>query len=168
LTRTARPNCRAISIGGAENYFCDDHVRGSDSLTFQAGPLLSWSFPNLTIARSRIRQAEAQSDASLAAFDGRVLTALKEVEQALSTVAAEQQQYDSFREARDRSQKAYDLANLRYRGIDRLSRCLGGWCGTGRSLRGPGQLCELNPTAFVRTGRSFQGPWRRLAESGDC
>jgi NodT family efflux transporter outer membrane factor (OMF) lipoprotein len=104
-----------ISLGGAANYFRDNYVRGSDSLTFQTGPLLSWSFPNLTIARSRIRQAEAQGDASLAAFDGRVLTALKEVEQALSTVAAEQRQYDAFREAQDRSQKAYDFANLRYR-----------------------------------------------------
>lgn len=104
-----------ISLGGAANYFRDNYVRGSDSLTFQTGPLLSWSFPNLTSARSRIRQAEAQGDASLAAFDGRVLTALKEVEQALSTVDAEQRQYDALREAQDRSQKAYDFANLRYR-----------------------------------------------------
>ena len=104
-----------ISLGGAANYFRDSYVRGSDSLTFQTGPLLSWSFPNLTSARSRIRQAEAQGDASLAAFDGRVLTALKEVEQALSTVDAEQRQYDALREAQDRSQKAYDFANLRYR-----------------------------------------------------
>jgi NodT family efflux transporter outer membrane factor (OMF) lipoprotein len=104
-----------ISLGGSSNLFRNDTVRGSDSFSFSFGPLLSWSFPNIAVARARVRQAEAQGAASLAAFDGRVLTALKEVEQALTAVATEQDRRAALREALARSEQAYRLADLRYR-----------------------------------------------------
>jgi NodT family efflux transporter outer membrane factor (OMF) lipoprotein len=104
-----------ISLGGSGNFFRNDTVRGGDSFSFSLGPLISWSFPNITGARARIRQAEAQGDASLATFDGRVLTALKEVEQALTFVSSEQERLDALKEAQDRSEKAYRYAELRYR-----------------------------------------------------
>ncbi|WP_097091784.1 efflux transporter outer membrane subunit [Novosphingobium sp. Chol11] len=104
-----------ISLGGSGNFFRNDTVRGGDSFSFSLGPLISWSFPNIAVARARIRQAEAQGDASLAAFDGRVVAALKEVEQALTTVATEQQRLDALREAQERSEQAYRFADLRYR-----------------------------------------------------
>ncbi|WP_311268422.1 efflux transporter outer membrane subunit [Sphingobium sp. WCS2017Hpa-17] len=104
-----------ISLGGSGNFFRNDSVRGSDSLSFSVGPLLSWSFPNISVARARIRQAEAQGDASLAAFDGAVVTALKQVEQALSNVAREQERLAALNEAQARSQRAFDFANARYR-----------------------------------------------------
>ena len=104
-----------ISLGGSGNFFRNDSVRGNDSLSFSVGPLLSWSFPNVSVARARIRQAEAQGDASLAAFDGAVITALKQVEQALSNVAREQERLSILGEARTRSQRAFDFATARYR-----------------------------------------------------
>lgn len=104
-----------ISLGASGNYFRNDAVRGSDSFSFSLGPLLSWSFPNIAVARSRIRQAEAQGDASLAAFDGRVIGALKEVEQALSIYSGEQQRNVALREARRRAEQAYQFADARYR-----------------------------------------------------
>ncbi|MCY1671346.1 TolC family protein [Novosphingobium sp. SL115] len=104
-----------ISLGGSGNFFRNDSVRGNDSLSFSVGPLLSWSFPNVTVARSRILQAKAQGDASLAAFDGAVVTALKQVEQALSNVAREQERLAALDEAQVRSQRAFDFANVRYR-----------------------------------------------------
>ena len=79
------------------------------------GPLLSWSFPNISIARARIRQAEAQGDASLAAFDGTVITALKQVEQALTNVGREQERLAALDEAEVRSARAFDFASQRYR-----------------------------------------------------
>src|SRR3546814_4297710 len=69
-----------ISLGGSGSFLRNQDVRGSNSLSFSVGPLLTWSFPNVAVARARIRQAEAQGDASLAALDGKVLTALKEVD----------------------------------------------------------------------------------------
>lgn len=104
-----------ISLGGSGNFFRNDNVRGADSFSFSLGPLISWSFPNIAVARARIRQTEAQGDASLAAFDGRVLTALKEVEQALTVVATEQDRLAALNEAQRRSEKAYRFADLRYR-----------------------------------------------------
>jgi hypothetical protein len=81
-----------ISLGGSGNFFRNDQVRGANSFSFSLGPLISWSFPNIAVARTRIRQAQAQAqgEASLAAFDGRLITALKEVEQALTVVTTEQ------------------------------------------------------------------------------
>lgn len=104
-----------ISLGGTGNFFRNDQVRGSDSFTFSLGPLISWSWPNLIVGRSRVQQAEAGAQASLAAFDGTVLTALKEVEQALSLYAAEGERNARLKEAADHAGKAYRLAEQRYR-----------------------------------------------------
>ena len=104
-----------ISLGGSGNFFRNDQVRGANSFSFSLGPLISWSFPNIAVARTRIRQAQAQGEASLAAFDGRLITALKEVEQALTVVTTEQRSLDALGEAQARAEKAYEFADLRYR-----------------------------------------------------
>src|SRR3546814_15108680 len=67
----------------------------------------------MSVARARLRQAEAQGEASLAAFDGKVITALKDVGQALAIVATEQRRLAALREAKDRSERAYELADRR-------------------------------------------------------
>jgi NodT family efflux transporter outer membrane factor (OMF) lipoprotein len=104
-----------ISLGGSANFFRNDQVGGSDSFTFGIGPLLSWSFPSMLAGRTRIAQAEATAQASLATFDGTVLTALKEVEQALSIYAAEAQRNARLREAATHADAAYRLAGQRFR-----------------------------------------------------
>ncbi|MBV1689413.1 efflux transporter outer membrane subunit [Novosphingobium sp. G106] len=104
-----------ISLGGSGNFFRNDQVRGSDSFTFALGPLLSWSFPSMLAGRTRIDQAEATTRASLATFDGTVLTALKEVEQALSYYAAEGERNARLREAAQHADAAYKLADQRFR-----------------------------------------------------
>lgn len=104
-----------ISLGGSGNFFRSGAVQGNDSLSFSLGPLISWSFPNISVARARIKQAKAQGEASLALFDGTVLTALKEVEQALARLDSEQRRLGSLQEAQQRAQEAHRLANLRYR-----------------------------------------------------
>ncbi len=104
-----------ISLGGSGNFFRNDQVKGSDSFSFSLGPLLSWSFPNIAVARARVAQAEAGTQASLARFDGAVLNALKEVEQALTMVAADTRQRDALADAAGRANAAYGLANQRYR-----------------------------------------------------
>lgn len=104
-----------ISLGGSGNFFRNDMVRGSDSFTFSLGPLISWSWPDAVVGRARLEQAEAGAQASLATFDGTVLTALKEVEQALSLYAAEAERNQRLREAETHADAAYRLADRRYR-----------------------------------------------------
>ncbi|WP_033073641.1 efflux transporter outer membrane subunit [Sphingopyxis sp. MWB1] len=104
-----------ISLGASGQYLRSDDVRGGDSFGFSLGPLLSWSFPNQRAARARIAQAEAGSQAALAIFDGAVLTALKEAEQALAALTAETGQQAALAEAVRRAEAAHDLADQRYR-----------------------------------------------------
>jgi multidrug efflux system outer membrane protein len=88
---------------------------GSDrGLTFSVGPLLSWTFPNITVARARIRQAEATSESALASFDGTVLTALKETDVALTDLAGELDKQAALTDARDYSAEAARIVGLRY------------------------------------------------------
>ncbi|HEX7855795.1 MAG TPA: TolC family protein [Sphingobium sp.] len=86
----------------------------SSSFNFSAGPLISWSFPNIAVARSRIKQARAGADVSLAAFDGAVLTALKEVEQALARYASAIDANASQRRAATAADSAASIAGLRF------------------------------------------------------
>lgn len=86
----------------------------SDSFNFSLGPLISWSFPNMGQARARLRQAEATADGSLASFDGTVLTALREVEQALARYAGEIERNVALRRAEAAASNAARIAGLRF------------------------------------------------------
>ncbi|WP_448502651.1 efflux transporter outer membrane subunit [Sphingomonas sp.] len=100
----------SLSLGSTQA----NNLFEGDSVSFSLGPLISWSFPNQTAARSRLRQAEATSDASLAAFDGVVLTALREVEQALARYAGELDRNRSLRRAERAAAEAARLSRLRF------------------------------------------------------
>lgn len=91
-----------------------DDLGKSSSFNFSLGPLLSWSFPNITAARAQIRQAEAGAEGSLAAFDGTVLTALREVEQALARYSGEIERNVALRRADTAATNAARIAILRF------------------------------------------------------
>ncbi len=85
------------------------------SISFSLGPLITWSFPNITTALANIHGANAVADASLAGFDKTVLTALQETETALSAYARELDRRTALQAARDESLKAEQLAELQYK-----------------------------------------------------
>jgi NodT family efflux transporter outer membrane factor (OMF) lipoprotein len=91
-----------------------DDLTKSSSFSFSLGPLISWSFPNLTVAHARIRQAEATGEASLAAFDGTVLKALQEVEQALARYSGELERNVALRRADEAAGNAARIAGIRF------------------------------------------------------
>lgn len=103
-----------IALGASGNYLRNDYLKGNRTWSFSLGPLISWSFPNTMVARSRLAQAKAQNTASLASFDGTVLNALKESEQSLSAYSAAIAQRDALIEARDRADNAFRMADQRY------------------------------------------------------
>lgn len=104
-----------VSLGASGSYLRNEQLKGDRAWSFSLGPLVSWSFPNVMVARSRIAQAKAQGAASLASFDGAVLNALKETEQSLSAYGAALGQRDALGEARARAENAFGLAERRYR-----------------------------------------------------
>ena len=105
-----------ISLGGAVagQGTTPGAVFSSNGFGFSIGPAISWSFPNLTVARARIRQAEAGSEAALARFDGVVLAALQETETSLSDYAGAIDRNTALRAARDQSTEATRIVRLRY------------------------------------------------------
>ncbi len=87
-------------------------IASAGNFTFQVGPLVTWSFPNLLVARAEVIQARAQASASIAAFDAVVLNALKETEQALTTYDAELARHAALFAGLADTQRAFDLAQV--------------------------------------------------------
>ena len=77
---------------------------------FGIGPSISWDL-NRNAVRDRIAASEANTRASLASFDGTVLTALRETETSLDTYAASLDRLERLREAQ--RQAAEVLARTR-------------------------------------------------------
>ena len=105
-----------ISLGGSIGSTALEAGELSDdgNIRFSFGPLISWSFPNIAVARARIAQTGALSEAALATFDQTVLTALQETETALSAYANELDRRTALTEARDEAARAAQLSRLRF------------------------------------------------------
>lgn len=88
----------------------------NSALQFSIGPLISWSFPNRSVARARIEQASASAKTALAEFDGTVLEALQEAESALTQYANDIDENSRLRAARDRNREAAGLQTRLARG----------------------------------------------------
>ncbi len=105
-----------ISIGlSAES--ASNKVSGLGSinnLSYLGGPLLSWSFPNTLVAVAEIREAKATASADYASFQGTVLQALQDVEEAMTNYANELARNHALVAARDQSQTAFNLAQAQY------------------------------------------------------
>jgi NodT family efflux transporter outer membrane factor (OMF) lipoprotein len=82
--------------------------------SYGAGPLLSWSFPDILVARAEIREARATASAALAGFQGAVLQALEDIESALATYGSELDRNAALGEARDQSQLAFNLIETQF------------------------------------------------------
>jgi multidrug efflux system outer membrane protein len=87
----------------------------ASSLHWSLGPLVSWTLPSNGIARSRIAQAQAGSDAALARFDAAVLNALRETESALTVYARDLDRHAALTLARDQSAQAAMQARSLFR-----------------------------------------------------
>jgi NodT family efflux transporter outer membrane factor (OMF) lipoprotein len=110
VTADLYPTIRLVGLyGGAASEI--NQLNTNIGLTWGVGPTISWSFPNMAGPRARVRQAKAEQVAALASFDEVVLTALKEIEQALAYYSAALDNRQSLGEARDKVQAAYGMAH---------------------------------------------------------
>lgn len=105
-----------VTLGGSVGSTAGsaDDLVSSRGFRFSLGPLISWSFPNMSAARARLAQAKAASQGALATFDGTWLTALQESESALARYAAGRERLATLTRAHEQSQEAARIARLRY------------------------------------------------------
>jgi outer membrane protein TolC len=100
----------AVSLGGTTL----GNIGNGKSLGYSFGPLISWNFPFNGAARARVRESEAVAQRSLAQFDGAVLTALKETEQALARAGGATERERKLASASTASADAARLSRLRF------------------------------------------------------
>ena len=102
--------------GGVSNAAAQIAGLGNASTgSFNIGPLLTWSFPNILTAHARVKQAGAQTAAALARFDGAVLQALRETETALTAYDAELRHHAALTAARGSADEAQRLALIQFK-----------------------------------------------------
>jgi NodT family efflux transporter outer membrane factor (OMF) lipoprotein len=82
---------------------------------YSVGPQISWNFPFNGAARARVRESQATAQTSLAAFDGTVLHALQETEQALARLQGATEREAFQARAAAASQRASELSDIRFR-----------------------------------------------------
>jgi outer membrane protein TolC len=106
-----------ISLGGSGGFSSLGamDVLGAGASRWAVGPLISWAFPNQAAVRARISAAKADAKASLATFDGTVLTALEETERALSAYARAEERVETLARARDEAERAARISLARQR-----------------------------------------------------
>jgi NodT family efflux transporter outer membrane factor (OMF) lipoprotein len=106
----------SISIGGSIGTSATSlgDIASGSAFRYSLGPLISWSFPNIAVARARIAQAEASQQAALAEFDGAWLAALEETESALTTYARGLDRAAALQRAADQQREAARIARVRY------------------------------------------------------
>jgi hypothetical protein len=100
-----------VSLGGQVGYAGPFSTIGSaSSFGGNVGPLLSWTFPNRSLAHARIAEAGAAARAAQAQFDGTVLNALQQTEAALNTYVHELDHNQALGQARDSAAKSTSQA----------------------------------------------------------
>jgi outer membrane protein TolC len=106
-----------VTLGGSGVYTSGSQVGIGlgDGFRFSIGPLISWKFPNILVARARIAQARASAAGALANFDATWLRALQETETALTRYSMELERREALRRSRGQAAEAARIARLRYR-----------------------------------------------------
>ena len=130
----------------------------ADSGAWAVTPALSWAAFDIGSARDRLRGAEAATREALARFDGIVLGALEETENALVNYREEQERLVKLVDQARESARAAGIARVRYRegAVDFLAaprRGAHGAAGAGSRRAGRGRRLH-------ERRRGLQGAWR--------
>jgi NodT family efflux transporter outer membrane factor (OMF) lipoprotein len=148
----------AVSVG-SRNF---DRLGKSSAFSYSFGPLISWTFPNIGAAQAHIRQARASTQAALAAFDGTMLAALKEVEQALARYSGALESNVSAQRSEQAASDAANIAELRFKaGRDSFLQLLDADRDRASSraalARSNAQLADAQVSLFKALGGGWEG-----------
>jgi NodT family efflux transporter outer membrane factor (OMF) lipoprotein len=107
-----------LSVGGSAGFSATtfDSLGGHGTFRYAVGPVISWPALNLGRVKSRVDAARAQEAEAQAQYRQTVLVALEEVEGSISRYRATQARVARIREAAEASERAAELARLRFSG----------------------------------------------------
>lgn len=139
------------------------NIGSDDSIQFSVGPLITWSFPNIAVAKARLKGAGAAADAALAGYNQTVLAALEELEAALSQYGRALEQVSALILARDAAAEAAQLAIARYRlGADPFLTALDADRTLAESEAALAHARAATVNAQVEVFRALGGGWQPL------
>lgn len=138
------------------------NIGTDDSIQFSVGPLITWSFPNIAVAKARLKGARADAEGALAAYNQTVLTALEETEAALSQYGRALERVASLEKARDAAAEAAELSHGRYRaGRDGFLNVLDADRTLAQAEAALAQARAATANAQVELFRALGGGWQR-------
>jgi multidrug efflux system outer membrane protein len=131
---------------------------GSDAFFF--GPRIFWAAFDLGRVRARIKATDARAESALAQYEQTVLLALEETENALVDFGRQQVRRDFLRESAQDSEKAVELAQLRFQyGVEDFLTVL---VAERTLLQAQDQLAQSETstaTALVAVYKALGGGW---------
>jgi multidrug efflux system outer membrane protein len=135
------------------------------SRSYTIGPSITWSAFNWWRVKARIREADARTEAQLARYERAVLGALEETENALVNYGRQQARLSSLRDAAAASEKAHQLAHLRYE--DGIADFLTVLDAERRLLEAQDRLAASETsaaTALISVYKALGGGWENAAD----
>ena len=105
-----------VTLGGSAGYLAPEFNSVGDRSTWRyvIGPVITWPGLNLGRVKAEVDAASAREHAARAQYSQAVLVAVSDVETTLSRYRASRLQVERLQEASAASERAADLARLRY------------------------------------------------------
>lgn len=105
-----------VTIGGSAGYLAPQFNTVGDRSTWRyaIGPVITWPGLNLGRVKAEVDAASAREQAARAQYSQAVLAAVQDVETTLSRYRAAREQVERLQEASAASERAAELARLRY------------------------------------------------------
>ncbi len=105
-----------LTIGGSAGYSAPEFnsVGNQATIRYVIGPVLTWPALNLGRVKAEVDAAAAREDAARAQYSQVVLAAMQDVETSLSQYRAARVRVERLQEASAASERAADLARLRF------------------------------------------------------
>lgn len=107
------PSIALTGLAGGESAALSDLLRGASRI-WTLGVALDWPIFDAGLRRARVEQAEARQREALAAYQGAVQTAFKDVAQALANLRAARESEPEVLAAARAADQALDLARRRF------------------------------------------------------
>ncbi len=106
-----------LSIGGTAGYAAPEFstVGNRSTLRYAVGPVITWPGLNLGRVKAEVDAAQAREEAARAQYGRVVLTAMEDMETSLARYRAARLQVERLQEASAASERAAELARLRFR-----------------------------------------------------